>query len=67
MKREELKNEIESLLSALKPRDRDIFISYYINEEKIQDIARNNSVKEEVIYNRISRGKKKIKAIFGSR
>lgn len=63
----DLKNEIDSLLSTLKPEDKEIFIRYYINEEKIRDIADNYSVKEEVIYNRISRGKKKIKSIFGYR
>lgn len=60
----ELKNEVEKLLENLKPKDREIFIRYYINEEKIRDIAKNQCVKEEVIYNRISRGKKKIRAIF---
>lgn len=64
MEKAELEREVFSLLSKLKPKDRDIFIRYYINEEKIQDIAKNNSVKENVIYNRISRGKKKIKAIL---
>ncbi len=67
MEKAELEKEVFSLLSNLKPKDRDIFIRYYINEEKIQDIAKYNSVKEDVIYNRISRGKKKIRAIFQSR
>lgn len=67
LEKKELKNEIDSLLSALKPKDKEIFIRYYINEEKIRDIAENYSVKEEVIYNRISRGKKKIKSIFGNK
>jgi len=64
---EELKKDVDSLLNALKPKDKEIFIRYYINEEKIKDIADNYSVKEEVIYNRISRGKKKIKSMFGNR
>lgn len=67
IKEKEIKREIESLLDALKPRDKEMFIRYYINEEKISDIAKSNNVREEVIYNRISRGKKKIKAIFGAR
>ena len=66
LEKEELKKEIDSLLSALNPKDKDIFIRYYINEEKVRDIAEIYSVKEEVIYNRISRGKKKIKSIFGN-
>ncbi len=61
-----LKKEIDSLLSVLKPKDKEIFIRHYINEEKVRDIADNYSVKEEVIYNRISRGKKKIKSVFGN-
>lgn len=67
LEKKDLKNEIDSLLSALKPKDKEIFIRYYINEEKIRDIADNYSVKEDVIYNRISRGKKKIKSIFRNR
>ena len=63
----ELKNEIDSLLNALKPKDKEIFIRYYINEEKIRDIAEEININEEVIYNRISRGKKRIKTIFGNR
>ena len=66
LEKEELKKEIDSLLSALTPKDKEIFIRYYINEERVRDIAENYSVKEEVIYNRISRGKKKIKSIFGN-
>ena len=66
LEKEELKKEIDSLLSALNPKDKDIFIRYYINEEKVRDIAEIYSVKEEVIYNRISRVKKKIKSIFGN-
>lgn len=64
---QELKKEVDSLLSVLKPTDKEIFIKYYINEEKIIDIAENYDVKQEVIYNRISRGKKKIKSIFEKR
>lgn len=67
IEKEELESDIKSLLNALKPRDREIFIRHYINEENIRDIAKLHSVKEDVIYNRISRGKKKIKAIFGIR
>ena len=63
----ELKNEVDSLLSALKPKDKEIFIRYYINEEKIRDIAEEINIKEDVIYNRISRGRKRIKTIFENR
>ena len=55
------------MLNALKPKDKEIFIRYYINEEKIRDIAEEININEEVIYNRISRGKKRIKTIFGNR
>ena len=66
LKKEELKKEIDILLSALNPKDKEIFVRYYINEEKVRDIAEIYSVKEEVIYNRISIGKKKLKSIFGN-
>lgn len=62
----ELKSAIDSLLNTLTQKDKELFIRYYINEEKIRDIAEDTNMKEAVIYNRISRGKKKIKTIFGN-
>ena len=61
LEKDQLKKEVDSLLSALNPKDKEIFIRHYINEEKVRDIAEIYSVNEEVIYNRISRGKKNMK------
>lgn len=60
-----LDNEIsartEELLSVLKPRDREILIRIYADEEPVEQVSRDLNIKKPVIYNRISRAKKKLR------
>ena len=60
----ELSNEMESLLKCLKERDRDLLYKLYVDEMDIDEISTEYGMKKEVIYNRLSRAKKKIKGIF---
>lgn len=60
----ELSYEIQSLLNNLKEEDKNLFIKRYIEEEDIDTIAQGMGVKSSVIYNRLSRGRKKLKTIF---
>ncbi|SHI96732.1 RNA polymerase sigma-70 factor, ECF subfamily [Clostridium amylolyticum] len=62
--KQELQEEIDSLLDNLKTKDKKLFIEYYIEEKSVKEIASSMNVKDEVIYNRLSRGKKKIRTLF---
>ena len=61
--KQEIEEDIMSLLSGLKPVDREIFIEHYINGVSLQDISVRMNKKADWIYNRISRGKKKLRKI----
>lgn len=60
-----LDNEIsartEELLSILKPQDREILIRIYANEEPVEQVSQELNIEKSVIYNRISRAKKKLR------
>lgn len=55
--------EVAELFKNLNQQDRIIFIRRYLNEESIDDIARSMNLSKDYIYNRISRGKKKLRAL----
>jgi len=59
----ELSFEIENLLNNLKPQDKELFIKHYIEEQDINSLSKEIGVKDSVIYNRLSRGRNKLKAI----
>ncbi|MBN1058854.1 sigma-70 family RNA polymerase sigma factor [Clostridium botulinum] len=60
----ELKSDVEEMLSCLKEKDRELFYKLYIEENEVNDITKEMGIKREVIYNRLSRGKKRIQKIF---
>lgn len=60
----ELDDDIKDMLNCLKERDRELFYKLYVEEKEIDDISKETGLKRETIYNRISRGKKKIKNMF---
>lgn len=59
--KQELEEEINQLLSSLPPRDRELFRRRYLNEETVEEIAAEMKVTAAVLYNRLSRGRKKLK------
>lgn len=59
--KQEIKNDIESLLCALSPEDRKIFKKRYIYNETTEEISQSMNIKSSVIYNRLSRGRQKLK------
>lgn len=61
---QESKNEIESMFNSLAHRDREIFRRRYIEEESVDIIAKELNTTTVTIYNRLSRGRKKLKTIF---
>lgn len=60
----ELSDEVESLLKCLKEKDRDLFYKLYVEEMDIDEVSEEYGMKKDVVYNRLSRAKKKIKNIF---
>lgn len=56
--------ELLKLLSKLKPQDKEIFVRKYFNDESTKDIASSLNVNKEVINNRLSRGRKKLKELI---
>lgn len=68
--REVMKNELDEqlndMLSCLKNEDKKLFLDLYVKEKEIVSISKETGLKRDVIYNRISRGKRKIKNMFKS-
>lgn len=60
----ELSNELEDMLSHLKEKDRELFLKLYVEERDIDEISEETGMNRDVIYNRVSRGKKKLRDIF---
>lgn len=57
----EMEEEINSLLSCLEKTDRELFYRHYILGEKVSDIAASKGKSAGFFFNRLSRGRKKLK------
>lgn len=64
---EGISEELEKLISPLKERDKIIFRKLFYEEKSIDEISTEEGVSSDVLYNRISRGKKKIKKNLASK
>lgn len=60
----ELSDDINEMLNCLNEKDRDLFYKLYVEEKEIKDVSEETGLKREVIYNRLSRGKRKIQKLF---
>lgn len=60
----EISNDMEHILNHLKKNDKEIFMRHYVEEDSVEDIAEKMGVKTSFIYNRLSRGRKKLRALF---
>ncbi|MWV43029.1 sigma-70 family RNA polymerase sigma factor [Paenibacillus sp. HJL G12] len=61
---DDLRSELEEMLGSLEEKDREIFMNHYIHEQSIGKIASDLGVKHSWVYNRLSRGRKKLKALY---
>lgn len=59
-----LDSEVNSLLEGLTAGDRELFYRHYILGEKVEQIAEQTSNKPSILYNRLSRGRKKLRQIL---
>lgn len=57
----EISEEVEKMLEFLKPSDRELFLKLYVEEKTMEQVSEETGMKKEVIYNRLSRGKHKIR------
>lgn len=64
---QELSEETQSLLSCLSPRDRELFQRLYVDEEEVEQAAREMGMSDANVYVRIFRGRKKIRASAAER
>ncbi|MGL5575461.1 MAG: sigma-70 family RNA polymerase sigma factor [Sarcina sp.] len=62
--RYELNEEIDELLGRLNKTDKELFIKHYLEEKPVHKISEEVGVHTNVLYNRLSRGRKKLKAIM---
>lgn len=60
----ELSEEVEMMLDSLKPVDRDLFMKLYVEEQSVEQVSRETGMKQEVIYNHLSRSKRKLRRQF---
>lgn len=61
---QELSEELEKMLQCLKPSDRQLFLKLYVEEKSVSQVSRETGMESAVIYNRVSRGKRKIRKNF---
>lgn len=52
--------EFRDLLKALSPKDQEIFVRIFWDEQSHAEVANALGMKKEVLYNRLSKGKKKL-------
>ena len=60
----EISEEVEMMLDSLKPSDRELFMKLYVEEKSMEQVSQETGMKKEVIYNRLSRGKEKLRKQF---
>lgn len=57
----EMEEEINEILRHLNEKDKELFIKHYLNGESLEELATKGNTKVSNIYNRLSRGRKRIR------
>lgn len=57
----EVREETEKILSNLSEKDQIIFKKLYLQDKNIDELSQDMGISKSVLYNRISRGKKKLR------
>jgi len=57
--------EWDGLLDHLTPEDKELFIQHYVRDRSVQELAAARGVKHSWIYNRLSRGRKRLRGLLG--
>lgn len=61
LEKERWQIELNHLLKALNPLDRRLFIDLFIEDQTVEDVARKHNLSKANLYQRISRGRKKLR------
>lgn len=64
---QEISEEVEQMLSCLSGEDRELFLKLFYEEKNVEEVSRETGMKPETIYNRVSRGKRRIRNYRESR
>lgn len=68
IEKEALKNELEyeteEILKSLNLFDKQLFIKLFVKEESIKEVSEEFNMKPSAVYNRVSRGKNKLRSLF---
>lgn len=64
---DEISDESDRMLACLNEADRRLFVKLYLEDKDMEQVSEETGLKKEVIYNRVSRGKKKIRKEFPQR
>ncbi|SNS52856.1 RNA polymerase sigma-70 factor, ECF subfamily [Anaerovirgula multivorans] len=62
---DETSKEIKKMLQSLSEEDRKIFHKLYFEDRDMDEISKDTGLSKPILYNRISRGKKKLRGIIG--
>lgn len=57
----EIREETEKMLSSLSKEDREIFQKLYFEDKDMNEISKDTGLSKSILYNRLSRGKKKMR------
>ncbi|MGL5346004.1 MAG: sigma-70 family RNA polymerase sigma factor [Peptostreptococcaceae bacterium] len=60
----EISSELEKMLSHLKDKDKELFLKLYVEDKDIETVSEETGMHRDVIYNRVSRSKKKLRDVF---
>ncbi len=60
----EFNKQILELLNHLNEKDKEIFTQFYFKNKTVPELSEEINIKEDIIYNRLSRGRKKLKKIM---
>ncbi len=60
----EFSRETQEILACLKPRDQELFLKLYVEEKSFDEISQETGTEKSVLYNRLSRGKRKLRNLF---
>src|SRR5690554_3014431 len=61
----EFEEEMEKILSSLPEDTREIFKQLFFEEKDLDELAESTGFSKPVLYNRISRGRKKLRKVLG--
>ncbi len=63
----EYDSEFEQLIDGLNDQDKELFRRLYLHEQDVNEISSDMNLSSGIIYNRLSRGKKKLRTFLGGK